>query len=288
MTGFRWVAVAAAAILAGCGPGVGKPCSLSDEPEPNDNRDQATLLALGADRVACSASDTDEDWYQFTSTGAGYFKVAFTAVGDGTVKAAVFAASDNGQVIEVDGSGAGKSLTVYFSAKAGQTFRVRVRGDAELSEAPAFKYTVNAGFTAVGDAFEPNDSRDTAAALTLGTAVNASFLAGFAAGEPLPEAARDDWFKVTLAAGQKLNVALENVATNVEPAMTVYAPDLSEYATESRTTPGQSLLWTAPDAIATAGQYWLRVYPSGSVDEAGEALPDHFTRQYKLTVKQVP
>lgn len=289
MTGFRWVALGAAVLLAGCGPGAGKPCGLPDEPEPNENRDQAAALTLGADRAACSASETDQDWFEFSAAmGDGHYRLALSGVGDGTVSATVYAKSDNGEVATVDGDAAGKSVTLFFSAKAGQTFRVNVTGAAENSEVPAFKYTVNAAFTPVADAFEPNDSRDTATALTLGTAVNASFLAGHAAGAPIPETAYDDWYRVTLVAGQRLDVALENVATNVPPMVVVYAPDQSEYASESRSTDGQSLLWTATDAITTAGQYWLKVSPAGAVEEAAPALPDHFTRQYKLTVKQVP
>lgn len=288
MIGFRWVVLASVAVLAGCGPGFGKPCGLTDEPEPNETRDQATMLALGTDRAACSASEADEDWFQLApGTGVGFFKVTLSSVGAGTVEASIFAASDNGVVGTSEGTAAGQNVTLVFSSKAGQTFRVRVKGTAENAELPAFKYTVTATFTAAQDTFEPNDTRDTATALTLNTPVNASFLAGFAAGAPLPDSAGDDWYKVTLAAGQRLNVALENVATNVTPTVVVYAPDQSEYASETRSTPGQSVLWTSMDRLTAAGQYHLKISPQ-TLDEAGATQPDHFTRLYKLTVKQVP
>jgi hypothetical protein len=288
MRAFRGLVLLSSALLAGCGPGFGKPCGLTDEPEPNETRDQATMLALGADRPACSASETDEDWFQLApGTAVGFYKVTLSAVGAGTVEATVYAASDNGVVGTSEGTAVGQNVTLLFSAKANQGFRVRVKGTAENAELPGFKYTIGATFTAAQDGFEPNDTRDTATALTLNTPVNASFLAGFAGGAPLPDAAGDDWYRVTLVAGQRLNVALENVATNVTPTVTVYAPDQSEYASESRPTAGQSVLWTSMDRLTAAGVYHLKISPQ-ALDEAGGTQPDHFTRLYKLTVRQVP
>ncbi|MBL8919395.1 MAG: hypothetical protein JNJ54_11075 [Myxococcaceae bacterium] len=288
MNAFRWVLSSSAALLASCGPGFGKPCGLTDEPEPNETRDQATMLALGAERAACSASETDEDWFQLApGTAVGFFKVTLSAVGAGTVDATVYAASDNGVVGTSEGTAAGQNVTVLFSSKANQTFRVRVKGSPENAELPGFKYTITAAFTAAQDPFEPNDSRDAATQLTLNTPVNASFLAGFAGGAPLPDSAGDDWYKVTLVAGQRLNVALENVATNVTPSVVIFAPDQSEYANESRPSAGQSVLWTSMDRLTAAGVYHLKISPQ-SLEEVGASQPDHFTRLYKLTVRQVP
>lgn len=291
MAALRWLLLAVAALLAGCGPGSGKPCGLADEPEPNDTRDTPAMLALATARAACAASETDEDWYQVAApAGApGHFTVDVSKVGSGTVTLAVFAASDNGEVFTSQSTDVGRSFRVFFSVRGGSAFRLRATGVPADAELPAFGYTVTAAFAAVTDALEPNDTRDAATALTLGTPVTGSFLAGFAAGAPLPAAATHDWFKVTLAAGQKLSVALENVATDVEPTVTVLAPDASEWATESRSTPGQSLLWTSTDPIPTAGTWWLDVAPSAAAEEAGDgALPDHFSRAYTLTVRQVP
>lgn len=288
MTAFRAVLLASSAVLAGCGAGFGKPCGLTDEPEPNESRDLASMLAPGVRRPACLASETDEDWFQLAPTTAvGFFKVTLSDVGAGTADVSVYAAADNGLVVASEGVAAGQNVTALFSARSGQVFRLRVKGTPETTELPAFKYTLEAAFTAVQDPSEPNDSRDAATQLTLNTPVNASFLAGFAGGAPLPEAAGDDWYKVTLVAGQRLDVALENVATNVTPTVTVYAPDQSEYASETRPTAGQSVLWTSMDRLTAAGVYHLKIAPH-ALEEAGATLPDHFTRLYKLTVKQVP
>jgi hypothetical protein len=265
------------------------PCGLASNPEPNDTRDTATPVALRSDVTYCLEKD-DVDFFAFSTpedvTG-GTVQLEFTQVGTTLrLDVEVTAASDNGVVTSAYRTTEGASLTMWFSVQPGTAYKARVRNFAG-SVSAATKYNLNVLYTPVADTFEPNDTRDTAKPLTLGTTANAYFSGGFSVSDA-PNAAFDDWYSVSVAAGRPIRVLVANVATDWRPQVEIFAPDNSSFESKYVTTEGQSLDVKSADMVAAAGTYKIRVYAFAGYPKAeGDgALADHLTRPYAITVTQ--
>jgi hypothetical protein len=265
------------------------PCGIP-EMEPNDTRDNAVVYTAGSEVVACLGTDKDVDFYEVTApagdAAGGYYQASITNVGMGNVDAKVFSATDNSLILQftytVD---QGASLYFYWAAAPGQKYRVAVTNFAGWNN--PYKYTFKATYQKVADAFEPNDMREAAKPLTLGTAVMPYFFTGFRRGDIKPEEYQD-WFSVMLDAGM-VTVKVDNVPTDVRPQIKLLDPTGAEVDLPTRynVTPGGSLNTSAK--VDMAGKYLLvvdifSVEPDASAKEM--MVPDSFTRPYTLTVSQ--
>jgi hypothetical protein len=266
------------------------PCGIP-EMEPNDSRDNAVPYSPGTDVTACLGADKDVDFYEMTAPAGdmagGYYQASITNVGDGNVDAKVYSASDNSLVLQFNYTvDSGASLYFYWAAAPGQKYRVSVTPFAAWQK--PFKYTFKASYQKVNDAFEPNDSREMAKPLTLGTPVMPFFFTGFKSGMIAP-AEYQDWFSFTLAAGM-VTIKVENVPTNVRPQIKLLDPSGAEVNLPMayNNTEGGSLNVSA--MVTAAGMYRLVVDIFSVLPDAAAPkmmmVPDNFTRPYSLTVSQ--
>jgi hypothetical protein len=269
------------------GPFVG--CGLPAEPEPNDSRNQATSYSAGASVKGCLAAAADVDFYETTSPSSnpagGYYQGAITDVGAGTVDVKVYTASDNAPLLQgtftVD---AGASLFFYWAAAPGQTYRVAVAPFNPFSG--AFLYTFKATYTAVTDAYEPNDTAAQAKPIAVGTPISALFFTGHKAATITPDEWKD-FYSFDLAAGM-VTIKIDQVPSMVRPEVELYdgAGNRIGPARMFNNTPGGNIDVTT--AVAR-GPHRLEVriftLAPDTADE-GMMVPDHFTKPYRLTVSQ--
>jgi hypothetical protein len=269
------------------GPGgdaglAGDPCG-TDETKPNDDRDHPTAYALGTDFHACLQKKDDVDYYSFDAPAApaqgGYFIVSATEVGtNGNVRITPQAVVDNGDITSPYGSN-GESVFAWFNAKSGASFHVKVTAFTG-SDTPV-PYTLRVVYKGVPDANEPNDTRATATPMIAGTPIHGYEFAGFENSTNPPDAAWQDWFKVTLGAGTA-TVTLSDVGADVNGDVTLYDTNGSLVAREYATELGASVVVTK---AVTAGDYYVKVNPFTDPANHGttSTVPAYLSQPYTLT-----
>lgn len=280
----------------GGGMGTTGPCGVVTEVEPNETRETAAAYAFGSTIEGClnvKSEPADEDWYKFTAPAdmtGGYVQVKLTQVGQGTIWGNLYAAADNGEIFNAYSANAGASLSLFFAAKAGQEYRLAVKNI--FTTANPYRYTMQITYTKVTDTFEPNDTRDTAKPITLGTAVNGTLFAGYAGGSAPDDDDYADWYSVTLAANKAVQLKLENVPTSVNGFVQLVDSAGTNLGSKYSSNEGASVTLDVPMGdIPTAGTYYVlvkKIFQTGAGAAAGkgDTVPTHFTSPYKLTVTQ--
>jgi hypothetical protein len=280
-------------------------CGISEANEPGNNtRDNPTPYTAGSDVVGCVGDTDDVDFFSVTApTGdpaGGYYEGSVTNVGAGNIDVKVYSASDNSAILQSTYTTTdGASLYFYWAAAPGQVYRLAV-SKFSAWDAP-YRYTLKASYTKINDANEPNDTRDMAKTIALGTETTGLFYSGFK-GMKIADTEYEDWYAVTLEAGKTVTIKVLDVATNVRPQVELFDPDSTEVndAGMYNITPGGSINVTAPKPPASgppatltkAGVYKLKVDIFSVLPEASDKLdspgmlPDSFKRPYKLTVTQ--
>jgi len=279
----------------GTGGSTASACTGVVEAEPNNTRDNATPYMVGSEAVGCLGSNDDLDFYSLTSPAdpaGGYYELALSNVGDVGADVYIYTASDNSEIARGYSVSTGASLYFYWAAAPGQTYRISVSKFA-VWNTPA-KYTLKATYNKIDDSYEPNDTRDMAKPITLGSEVKGFVYAGFKAMK-IPDADYQDWYSVTLEAGKTVTIKVMDMATNIRPQVRLYDPDGTEVndAHMYNTTEGGSISITSMAAgLMKAGSYKLMldifsVTPeeAAKIEMAGK-VPDNFKRPYKLTVAQ--
>jgi len=275
--------------LGGAGGTVVGPCGLPDV-EPNDTRDLATPYVLNSTVVACIGTANDVDVYSFTAPATdpagGYVLLSLTDVGaTGNVDVTLFSAAANSSNDEIYKTDDGASLFAYLAVAPGVTYRIQVNQFA--GGTALYRYTMKATYVPLADAYEPNDTKDTAKPIALATPIMAFLSAGYIA-EPYKGEAFVDWYSVPLAVGAA-TIKLANMPTDIAGDVQLFDPRGEKVGEMYTTTNGANVMLTAD--VMTAGTYKLMVEPfSGGPRAVGEVVamvpPDHFTRPYTLTVTQ--
>ncbi len=198
---------------------------------------------------------------------------------------AVYSASDNGVIESAYNATSGGSAFLYFAAKAGATFRVKVDRFGGVAMPTAYRFT--ATFYPVNDVNEPNDDNAHATALTVGTAVNGYFFAGQLDSTPPAAAAWEDRFKVNLPAGDA-TIALTNIASDISGSVKLYNALGSEIGSAYDTTQGSSVVLHKTIDAPNAGDCYIVVEPfSGNkLHGDGSTVPVFYTQAYSLLVTQ--
>jgi hypothetical protein len=240
--------------------------------------------------VGCIGTGTDLDFYSFTTPATdlagGYVLLSFTEVGAmGNIDVTLFSATDNSSVDEIYKTDDGASLFAYLAVAPGVTYRVQVNQFAG-GRAP-YRYTMKMAYVPIADAYEPNDTKETAKPIALGTPIMASLSAGYIL-DPYKGEAFADWYSVPLTVGPA-TIKLANVPTDILGDIQLFDPNGESVDEMYTTTAGANVMLTAD--VKTAGTHKLVVQPfAGGPKAAGEAVamvpPDHFTRLYTLTVSQ--
>jgi hypothetical protein len=267
------------------GPG----CGLANEPEPNDNRNLATPYTPGNSVTGCIGSMDDVDFYETTvpigDQAGGYYEAQIADVGDGTIDVKVFTASDNAPLLRAFTSSPGASLFFYWAGAPGATYRIAVTRLNPLTS--AFRYNLRASYRKVNDTYEPNDTRDSAKPITIGTPVSAFLFTGHRA-EAVDSAEFNDWYSFTLAAGT-VTIKVTDVPGNVRPDVMLYDSEntMVQAAHMSNPTSGGGINVTTTVTKPGPHRLVLGTFPPAP-DTAGKSMtpPDSFVKPYTLTVSQ--
>jgi hypothetical protein len=277
---------------AGATGGVGGiamgPCGFPER-EPNETRDSATPITAGMEMRGCIGSNMDKDWYELTAPNdpaGGYYEFAFVDVGMVQLNVKLYSATDNGQIggRQFYPNSQGSNLTLFMAAAPGQKYRLEV--DDFAAARPPARYTLRTTYRKLEDAHEPNDTRDTAKAITVGAPVMAYLTAGFKGGQ-LREQDWEDWYSVMLAPGAAM-VKVENVPSNLQVQVHVFDAAMNrEVGRAIGNNDGASATAMVP-MTTPGGQYRIRVTVFVPPAQAIAAMmpPDNFTRPYTLTVTQ--
>ena len=275
---------------AGAGGSVNSACGALQTPaeaEPNDENGAATAYTLGATAQGCVATADDIDAFTFTvpddGTGGGVL-LEFTGVGPGALSTRVYVEGDNGALAAAYEPNQGANLTHYFAAAPGRKYYVQV----ESFSGTTFGYTMKATYTPVADAFEPNDTRETATPIGLNMPYSAYYFAGFTSAAKPAEAQLNDYYKVNLGVGLATFTLSQAPATYAAQA-DVTAPDNNSATTVGTTytvTRGGDLTFGIDAKVP--GDYVIRLINFQSIELAAmaDALPEHFTKPYQITVTQ--
>src|SRR5207247_2508235 len=132
---------------------------------------------------------------------------------------------------------------------------------------PPAQYTIKTMYKKIDDAYEPNDTREMAKPITIGTPITASLYAGFRSGSLKP-AELADWYSVTAAAGD-LTASVENVPTNITAHVRIFDSTGKEVEYKIGANTGANVSVTAMGI--TAGTYQIGV-------EDFAVAPDGFAR----------
>lgn len=266
----------------------GDPCvpagsGYAPESMPNDDRDQATHLALNTATPGCLQAETDVDFYQFTipsDAQGGFVTISATNLGPMTIVGVkILSASTNGVLDSVASAKVGTSVYAWFPAAAGATFLVSV--DYSFSDVVNLgPYTLTAAYQASVEPNEPNDDRAHATPIQSGTSASGMFFSGFV-DDQTPRGG-DDFFKVTLPVGMA-SVKLSGVAAELTATLAMYDATGALVTRKDAAAAGADVQLT--QAIATAGVYYVDV----TCDFAGPAmhgatLPTWATKPYALLV----
>jgi hypothetical protein len=166
----------------------------------NDTFATAQAISVGTTVNAAISSATDDDWYKFTTTGAGTISVSLT----GLSADANLALVDAAQAVLVGSANAGVAADgVTWAAGAAATFWLHI-----IPVAAATPYTLAVAFTpaVVGDG---NDTFATAQAISVGAA-NAGAIAS---------PTDDDWYKFTIMGPGTITVTLSGLTADANLAL---------------------------------------------------------------------
>ena len=259
------------------------PCegSPSEEVEPNDVPADQTPVCLG--QSISGYSGEEEDWFEFEAPTAPYGGVVtVTATPEdqsGRLDVVVRAQSDHGVIVDGPFPDDGETVELWFSAMPGQRYRIMV--DNHTGSAG---YDLAIDWQPTFDCYEPNQTRDEAKAIPLGT-IEALMVAGYVDGDDPDESAFSDWYRLQLDNGE-VTVEVHDGPFDVAHRVRLVDSDGQEVDDD----------WTVEDGAAvgfstdvTAGEYYVQVTAwSGNAPSRGsdDALGDNITRPYALTVTQ--
>jgi hypothetical protein len=271
---------------AGSGGSASVPgCGLPNEPEPNDSRDRATPYQPGSSVTGCMVSADDVDYLEFRSPAdpaGGYYQIAVTDVGAGRIEIQTFSAADNGRIDRWYTDDTGASLFGFFAAAPGQTYRIAVAALPPFTA--GFRYTLRASYTRIDDGYEPNDSREAAKPITLGTAIQAFMFAGHQS-STVQSNDFADWYAFTLPAGM-VNVRVDDVPSNVRIEGLLYDADGSQ-VDAPRMSNDNGASFDVTTRVLNPGLHRLSLGtfpPTPLAYGKGTTLPENFSHPYKLTV----
>jgi len=289
--GCAWVVAAAAvaASLGGCGGDKASVetdnlCGFRDG-EPNNEPGRATAYEIGASFDGCmEPGDIDHLRVAAPADGTAGYVQLMVADAAGAIRLTIYDASGSHELGSFAGDGAGLGGTFFWAVDAGQESHVSIRDDA--GTATAYAYRVTSTYAPVADAFEPNDSMDVAAAMSLGIPMQAFIFAGEQGAADNP-AAYDDFYRFS-AAAEIATIKLDDVPADLAAKVFLLRADGSEVARVSSGQRGGALSLVTPMPLGQA-DHFIRVAlwadPPASIG-AGTSLPAHFTQPYTLSVMQ--
>lgn len=257
-------------------------------PDPgNDTRETVTPHALGTAYRACLQTPTDVDRYEITVPATpldgGVVQISLMDVETtGNVEFTVYVVSDSGQLHSNYNADRGANVYGWFAGAAGSKYHIAVF--RHWSDPNPTAYTLKTTFVPVNDTFEVNDLRTDAKPISVGTAVQGYFFAGYLESTGFRANAWQDWYKVTLATGAS-TITLDPVASDINASITLYDSLAAEVKSSYEATEGSTVIMTY---AATAGDYYLKIEPhwAETAKGNGSVIPQYVTQPYSLKVTQ--
>lgn len=256
------------------------PCEFNDG-EPNNDPGRATFTMAGAAFDGCLSS-TDVDHLTLGGPGdpaGGYIEATITPAGGGRVQVRVLD-GDGGELGTFVGDGPDAPLSFFVAVAPGRDARIAIFDDG--AAAAPYTYQVTSNYVPIPDSYEPNDSADAATVMTSGSTIEAFMFAGAYD----PPTAFDDHYRFS-AVADGVTIKLEEVPTNTAARIFLFRPDGSEVARVSSGQRGGPLTLVTPMPLG-GGDHLIRVslWAETPPSVGQGAVPDHFTRRYRLTVTQ--
>jgi hypothetical protein len=159
-----------------------------DQYEP-DSMANPMAAAIGAPPVSRTIHSNDQDWFKVVSAETRQLSAETGGSMDTFME--LYDKATGNKLRENDDGGSGTNARIRWNAEAGKEYVLMVRGYS--GETGSYTFRVES-FSIPDEAWEPNDSRDTATPLTLGSSplvVNATL----AASDDI------DWYRVEIPAG---------------------------------------------------------------------------------------
>ncbi len=267
--------------------GVDPACGMG---EPNDTREQSTAIDLDKSYAGCvSATDGTDllDFYELTApmdAAGGYVEVTISGVGpQGLAELIVTSSADNDVLFDAYTTDNGGSVKGWLTVAPGAKYRVRVSRFAGAGT--RFAYSLDTKYTKINDTFEPNNSKADAKPISLNMPIQAS-AAAVSANTALAGADAEDWFKVTLAAGNA-TVKLSNSPS--DHLCDVELIDNSGQSVGENYTTSNGANCQIDATALTGGTYYVNAHTFAGVPlraAANAAPPAQITAQYTLVVMQ--
>ena len=183
-----------------------------DANEPNDTRDAAASIQLGTSVAGEIGDESDEDWYSVDDVDAGGILTATIEKPSdaGPVRAWLY--DPSGGVIETVTLSEGEtSAELAGVAQQSGAAYVWVGGDGDSTGASTFEAVLGGS-----DEYEPNNFRDTAAPVELGSEASAE----------VNPATDDDWYSVDgVNAGEIVTTTVEKASDAGPVRAWLYDPD---------------------------------------------------------------
>jgi hypothetical protein len=273
---------------AGCGGTSAGPAPISacgfPDGEPNDDASRATPHDLGTMFDGCLAAG-DADHFALRAPddrAGGYIQGSITGAA-GVVRVTVYDQAGGTELASFVAPGPEAPVTFFLAVSPSADARIAVR-DAGGAASP-YPYQLATAYTPLADPYEPNESRETAAEIGPGDSMAYLFAVRRDAGDdPI---AYDDWYYFE-ATADTVSIRMQDVPTDVAARLFLHRADGSEVARVASGIVGGALTMRPPLPLE-AGMYFLRVSPWAGAPAAmgeGAAMPDHFTRPYRLTLEQ--
>ncbi|HWA71932.1 MAG TPA: hypothetical protein VG937_06360 [Polyangiaceae bacterium] len=220
-------------------------------PEPFDNNDRDTAVALGASVTLCLDNPSDEDWFYVDTPADGkahVLELNFDQEPTAWTNVDIYSKTD-GSNIDSFHLDKGVKSNVFVTLGPGS----RTWIDISAYNASDASTTVKAALTTENDSYEPNNDRDTAAAIKSGQKVSAQMLTPYVAKQQAESA---DWFKVELTAGDHV-FHLSGVPQ--ETWLDLHISDSARVNVDAGHPPNRGAIFDFPFTVPTAGTYFFSI-----------------------------
>ncbi len=230
------------------------------ETEPNGDFAAADPVAPDSAVAAAVYPKGDNDYFKFNVSGDGQLNVSLTnAAAEIDAVVAVYDSS-RVQIAYQYGGGSGRSVVLSsVELPSGGDYYLHIYDNGNNDGSPT-PYRLQAIFAANTDSDEPNDDFAAAAAGVPGRTVTPTI---FPRGD-------NDYFKINLSRGGRLNISVTEVAVELDAVAVVYDSSRNQIAYQYGGGCGKNVI-LPPLELATGGDYYLRIYDNGN--NAGSLTP---------------
>lgn len=242
--------------------------------EPNDTREQATAIVLNKTYTGLCVSNPDTtdalDFYEITAPASdvagGVVELKVSNVLDGGLAEIIVTSSeDNGVIFDSYTTDQGANVTGWLAVSPGAKYKIQVNRFG--GSGTRFAYDLSTTYTAVVDAFEPNNKKEDAKSITVGTPISATAAASSSKAD-LEVGDDQDWFSVTLAAGDA-SVKMTNVAADYLCDVELLDASGVSVGEKYQTDKGASCVLDATGL--TGGSYYVKIHSFAGLPIRGDA-----------------